>query len=77
MLSAKYPTTVAIVTFTKSFVPSSILEGLTYDETIEFGSQDSADKFVSFLKKHTNKPVSPCAGSAYIVLADSIKVEYA
>lgn len=67
MLSAKYPTTVAKVTFTKTFVPGSILEGLTYDETIEFGSQDSTDKFVSFLKKHTDKPVKACAGSNYTV----------
>lgn len=58
---------VATVTFTKTFVSGSILEGITYNETIEFGSQESADKFVSFLKKHTNKPVKPCAGSAYIV----------
>lgn len=55
------------VTFTKHFVPGSILENLTYDEVMPFPTQDSADRFISFLRKHTNEPVKACAGSCYIV----------
>lgn len=55
------------VEFTKKFIPGSLLEDITYNEAIEFATQESADKFVSFLKKHTNKPVKTCAGSGYIV----------
>lgn len=61
------------VTFTKHFVPGSILEGLTYPETVEFApingldTQKRVNDFVSFLKKHTTKPVKACAGSNYTV----------
>lgn len=66
---------VATITFTKTFIPGSILEGLSLEETIEFGNLESTEKYVQFLNKHTEKPVKACAGSHYTT--SNIKVEYA
>lgn len=62
------------VQFTKTFVSGSLLDGIAYDEVIEItginglaSEQERANELVSFLKRHTSKPVKPCAGSAYIV----------
>ncbi len=66
---------VAKVTFTKTFVLGSILEGLSLEETIEFGSLESTENYIQFLNKHTEKAVKACAGSNYTT--SNIKVEYA
>ena len=60
------------VKFTKNFIPGSVLEGLTYDTTVEMTGNigpkteiDRANEYVAFLQKHTEKPVKACAGSHY------------
>ena len=55
------------IQFTKVFIKGSILEGLTAVDTLTAVNQESAKRYLSFLKQHTDQPVKACAGSNYTV----------
>lgn len=57
------------ITFTKVFTPGSLLEGLTYTETISFPTRQSTSNYVAFLEAHTTEPVKAIGGSDYTVTA--------
>ena len=62
------------ITYTKRFVPGSLLEGLTYDVVEKDITLDQAIPLVRWCREHKDVPVKACAGSDYTITGYDVAI---
>lgn len=62
------------ITYTKRFVPGSLLDGIEFDEVAKDITLDQAIPLVRWCRDHKDVPVKACAGSDYTITSYDVAI---